>query len=411
MKKYFLSLYIALIINAGFAINIDYGASIDSFVGVNASDETYAFGYEKVSLYTSLEISKNISLAIDGFYKFSYNSSSSEDTTHVFDFTTLLASFPVGSMSMQAGRDYMSDYGGDILSHILDGVTLAVPLSSSVLIGRVGYTGLVNENEVSFLTTSEDDADVNRIVEGVDLVKEFEALTLWASLFSYQDITNLNNISVYIGGGLNGTIKNDIFYSVRANFQTGQYYYKDITGEDAGAVIVAGMGVISVNWFLNSDNALLSSLSPYLNVDFGMSSGDSSLITTSFGEIQTSTDVEDGVTLYSPMASGGPGTIYSINNQNLTYLKILASVSPFKDIQTQLGTTVFFRSVAGAISDTDYDPEADGNYLGTEISITGNYRPFSDLGVSLTAGMFFPDGTILDTDPTGMVAVYLSLSL
>lgn len=408
MRKQFLSLYILIIINAGFAVNIDYGASVDSYVGVN----TDLFGYEKISVYTSVQFTEDISFALDGFYKYAYNATSPEDNTSVFDFTTLLATLPVGDLNLTVGRDYMSDYSGEILSHIIDGASVIVPLGFANLIGHVGYTGLINTNEVSFLTTSQDNTSINRLVEGADLVKEFEALTLWASLYTYQDITNFNNLSLYLGGGVNGSITNDIFFSFSSNFQTGRFIYlADITSNVTGTGIAAGMGKLSLTWFINIDNDLVSSLSPFLNVDFGISSGDDALLTTSFGSNQTGADLTGGVTLYSPMTSGGPGKIYSINNQNLTYLKVSASVSPIKDLQTQLGTTIFFRTVEGAISDSDFVADATGKYLGTELSLTGNYRPFSDLGLSLTGGLFFPDGTILVEDVTGLIALYVSLSL
>lgn len=413
MKKKLLLFYIIFILSIGYSLNFDYGASVDSFVGANISDPSYVFGFEKVSIYSSVQVSNSLSFAIDGFYKFSYNSSSSEDNSNTFDFSTLIATLPIGRSSLQVGRSIIRDYSGDILSHTLDGVSISVPLGFATLIGNIGYLGLVNRNEVTFIKTAQDDDGISRIIEGVDLVKEMETLALWASVYSQQDTNSMdNNLSIYGGGGVSGSVGSDIYYSVRGNYQAGLFPYQDsVTDKLKGAGLSAGMGAVTLNWYINSDSELIRSLSPYLTVDFGISSGDSNLGEGAVLGASQSKEVSDGITLYSPMVSGGPGVIYSTNNQNLTYFKVLASASPIKNLQTQLGTTVFFRTVKGAMSDTDVANDADGSYLGSEVSLTANYRPYSDLGVSVSGGVFFPDGTVLDKSASGMITVYLSLSL
>jgi len=412
MKKLFLSLYILLIINLGFGMNIDYGASIDSFLGFHISDSSYMFGYQKVSIYSSLDITNSVSFAVDGFYKLSYSSESSSTVKNVFDLSTLLISFPVKNMSLNIGRDYISDYSGDILNHVLDGISLSLALGPGVLNTHILLSSLINDNEVSLFTTSNDDGDVSRVIEGVDYIKEFDSMTIWASLYSSQDVNSFVNFALYLGGGVSGTIKDDIFYSFRSNLLTGQFFYLDsITTEDKGAPLLAGMGVISTTWFMNFDNEIIRRLSPFITVDFGMSSGDSKLNTQTLGANQGDISISDGVHLYSPLTTGGPGTIYSINNQNLTYFKIQNSVSPMENIQAQLGSTIFFRTVDGVISDEDLKSNTSGNYLGLEVSLVGNYRPFSDLGVSVSGGVFFPNKAVLDSSVSGMLAAYLSLSI
>lgn len=410
MKKQFLLLYIAFVASWGYGFNVDYGATIDSYVGGSISDDPSAFGFEKVSLYSAVEINDSLSFAIDGFYKFTYNSASEVEEPHTFDFTTLLATLPIGRSTLQIGRNTFYDYSNDILSHTLDGVNATIPLGFATVIANVAYSGLVNQNEVSLFTTDKDDDTISRIIEGADLIKEMESTAFWASIYSQQDLNSLsNNLSIYGGGGVSGAIGTDIYYSVRGNYQSGYFpYIDDSTSESENSLITAGMGAVTLNWYIASESELVNKLSPYLTLDVGVSSGDTDLTSASLGEEQSSLD---NVTLYSPMVSGGPGAIYSTDNKNLTYVKLQASASPLSNLQGQFGTVVFFRTVEGVTGDSEVDADANGNYLGSEVSLTANFRPFSDLGVSLSGGVFFPDGTLLDQDPYGLISAFVSLSL
>ena len=47
----------------------------------------------------------------------------------------------------------------------------------------------------------------------------------------------------------------------------------------------------------------------------------------------------------------------------------------------------------------------------TELSLTGNYRLFSDLGITFVSGLFIPDGTVLVSKVSGLISAYVSLSL
>jgi hypothetical protein len=51
----------------------------------------------------------------------------------------------------------------------------------------------------------------------------------------------------------------------------------------------------------------------------------------------------------------------------------------------------FLRSTTGAISEGSVNATSDQLYLGSEADLRINYRPFSDLGLSLTGGFFFPN--------------------
>ena len=78
------------------------------------------------------------------------------------------------------------------------------------------------------------------------------------------------------------------------------------------------------------------------------------------------------------------------------------SIKPHDTLQTLLKAAAFFRSTTGQISEPGIDDASDSLYLGTEIDLVVNFRPFSDLGAALSGGFFIPNngagGAFLESD-------------
>lgn len=422
MKKLLAMFFLISSLSVGYSLNIDYGATIDSYVGASLESDSTVFGFEKLSLYGSLMFTENTSLALDGYYKFSYDATEG-DLTHVLDFDTLLFSSSISlkrnDILYEVGRGYKSDYSGDIFAHKLDGASITLPFSFATLYGHIGYTGLIHRDEDSLISTKQDELkdeerdNIKLVIEGLDFVSETDLMTFWGSIYATQDLRPENlakNYSVYIGAGFQGSIRTDLFYSLRGNFKTGGFSYSEVASEDEptdSTMITAGMGALSLDWFIRFDN--VSHLNPMLSLDVGVSSGDDSVIDSQIGSVQGKE--LDSISLYSPIVSTGPGSIYSTSNTNLTYCKVDASISPLNNLQTSLGSVVFFRTVEGVTGDSNVGADTSGNYLGTEISLTANWRLFSDLGVSLSGGVNIPNKDITGQDISGLIAAYVSLSL
>jgi hypothetical protein len=415
MKK-LLIIFLSLIHLSGlYSLNVDYGATIDSFVGDSISTNNVFFGFEKVSLYGSVDFSKNTSLAFDGYYRLSY-ASPSWDFKHFLDVSILLFStrlnLGVNSISFDIGRNFRSDYSGDIFSHTVDGLSISSNLGSTTIIFNAGYTGLLRTGETSINRTAIDmeaaknEKDINNIrliIEGIDVVKDISSVSLWGSLYSAQDLRDdmlLKNLPVYIGGGLRGSVKSMVYYSIRGNFKTGFYPYFNADNVLASSLMNAGMGAANVSVITD----LMS-----VSLDAGVSSGDPALVKNNPGDRQEKT--LGSVSQYSPLITSGPGVIYSTSNQNLTYGKLGVSFIPVEKLQTTLGSTVFFRTVKALTGDSSLDSSADTQYIGTEVFLTANFRPFSDLGVSFTGGVNIPNGEISSSGITGLVTLYVSLSI
>jgi hypothetical protein len=83
--------------------------------------------------------------------------------------------------------------------------------------------------------------------------------------------------------------------------------------------------------------------------------------------------------------------------------------------QTSIDGLVFFRNTAGSISTGNTNPDSSDGYLGSEVDLTLSFRPFSDLGISLASGLFFPndDGkksALLESEESVEIAVRLDVS-
>ncbi|HUX21512.1 MAG TPA: hypothetical protein VMW69_09750 [Spirochaetia bacterium] len=104
---------------------------------------------------------------------------------------------------------------------------------------------------------------------------------------------------------------------------------------------------------------------------------------------------------FQTITNGTVATVFSPTIENVIFGELSYSIKPFsgsksrivKDIQTELKVLPFLRPTLGPVGATGVNPSSTDNYLGTEVDGAINYRPFSDLGVSLQAGLFLPNAT------------------
>ena len=126
---------------------------------------------------------------------------------------------------------------------------------------------------------------------------------------------------------------------------------------------------------------------------FIYSSGDSDYL-TDFTEGNT----KAGSANFIPISMSSFAQIFSPQPGNIFLAQLNYSIKPFgsgknkklQNIQTELKVSGFFRSTTGEISEPGIDPLSDSLYLGTEIDAVVNFRPFSDLGIGLSGGIFIP---------------------
>jgi hypothetical protein len=122
------------------------------------------------------------------------------------------------------------------------------------------------------------------------------------------------------------------------------------------------------------------------------------------GDGDTTTYVEGNgsgtLTQFVPISGNTLGTAFSPSSSNVLATELAFSLKPlgrrggpiFQTLQTALAITPFFKPSAGAFSDGTVDTAATG-YLGTDVALKTNLRPFSDLGAGLTLGYFIPNSS------------------
>ncbi len=124
------------------------------------------------------------------------------------------------------------------------------------------------------------------------------------------------------------------------------------------------------------------------------SSGDADS-TSTFREGNT----EGNATAFIPISRPNLALVFSPQLGNIFLAELRYSLKPFSwakarvlgRLQTELKGVVFFRPTSGLISEPGINPDSDSIYLGTEVDWIINFKPFSDLGLALSLGLFMPD--------------------
>ena len=99
----------------------------------------------------------------------------------------------------------------------------------------------------------------------------------------------------------------------------------------------------------------------------------------------------DAANVFVPISRQELAVAFSPRLGNLVVVNAGYSLKPVKNLQTSLKGILFLRPTSGPIMDAR-TIDSDSKYLGTELDGIINYRPFSDLGASLSLGLFLPMG-------------------
>jgi hypothetical protein len=317
--------------------------------------------------------------------------------------------------SVKVGRFLYSDQSRFVLDAPLDGMLVSMGSSSFTVSLYAGYSGLIWNPQTSTVDmTLADNADKSlangfflgppRAIEAVSLtipqIIPFHTLTV--SLIGQEDLRNSSGLikegqsvfapskggalhSFYAGLGLDGSFSSIAYYNLFGYFETGTtlsylstYQYKPI---------IAGLLGGSVLFYF--ENILFSRI----ELKGVYSTGDPDY--TSFKEGNTS----DTASLFIPISNELIGVAFTPELGNLFFFSATYSFKPFAsakgstldNLQALVRGLAFFRSGMGPVSSVAINSSSSSLYLGTEADLIFNYRPTSDLGISLSAGVFFPD--------------------
>ena len=422
MKRILTGLALTLFLLPAYTVDYDWGGQLENTTQasglleeVDDSDITQS---DKVTLWVKAEISPDMKFYANGGYQYKYT-----DEEH--EYLPLLSAFYLSGSSdirdknldYTLGRFRFADSKGKILNSLADGVKLSFPVGPVPLKLGVGYTGLVfiDSSDIELTAadayeSSDDDAlwAPPRLVQFVS--GRYNDLPggagLFFSLVAQEDFRTEDFIEDYVPGtgqyhtqygliGLDGRITPELFFSVSGTLQTGQYIIPD---PSESVYQIGGMVMTSLEYYANCK------YTPVISVEAVYASGDT------WGKMFSAD--EDTFYSFIPISTSSKGLVYGAKLTNLIYGDLGISVKPHDTVQVALSAITFLRGVDGPVSDSSLTEESGGDaYLGEEVDLTINWRPFSDLGMSLSSGVFFPNSSLYDIDdPQYKVSGFLSFS-
>ena len=412
MKKILLIL-ILMILTSPLMFSFDWGGNISNYSYATNEDDSYD-QVNKFSLWGSH--------SFDDFTYFTGQGSigyAKDDYDFLADLDYLYfdQSIPEifgesSALSYRIGRFYQSEFTGKVFAHRADGLFVNLGIPAGNLHLSTGYTGLLLKPVSDLNTTAadiadDDDDDIHfapkKLVSvlGFDFIDILPGQQLNISGVSVFDLRSDDLIedgdtsagentggklnTFYIGAGLGGGISSSVFYDIYGYMQLGKTLTNDGV-EYSYESISAFLGGGSLSWF--SKQLLYSKAT----ASFVYASGDDD--SSSLYEGNT----EDSGTTFIPVSGTSTGFIFAPDLSNIMIAGLEYSIKPFgnekgmiSNLQTLLSANMFFRATEGAISEQGIiNTASDDKYLGTEIDLGINFRPFSDFGVGLKGGIFMP---------------------
>lgn len=401
-------LIVSLCLISTLSFGMDFGGSLEDSTIFYNSDTSKFYHSDTVSLWLSTEVWQNTNLFVQGSYTFT------SEEPYFFDIDYLkIENKSLSPFNYTLGRFHTSDFSRYIFSHKFDGVSVSYNLPSAVFYAKAGYTGLLFDTGSNINMTITDQTGLDygleqtfaapRIIGGLQAFfpELYMKQDLKAEILVQKDMRNESDLTSggkldtqYFGITLSGPLVSSLYYDSFIYLGTGQSH----SGIAESYSLLSFLGSAGLRYY--AENFLFSRIS----FRFLYSSGDSDN-TVSFTEGNT----KDNSSNFVPIAGKSTGLVFSPQLGNIFLTQFSYSLKPFssmgnkilKNIQFELTDINFFRSTTGLISESGLNINSEALYLGTEIDGTINFRPFSDLGVSISSGVFIPntgsDGAFSDT--------------
>ncbi|MCD6396834.1 MAG: hypothetical protein J7L71_04800 [Spirochaetaceae bacterium] len=393
------ALIIILSLLTTFSFGLDFGGNLEDSTIYYNSDSSEFYHADTLALWLTTGLWTDTNLYVQGSYTYT------SDDPYFFDIDYLkIENKSVLPLNYTIGRFSTSDSSKYIFSHKMDGVSLVYNLPSVVISAKAGYTGLLFNSSSNIEMTLADQTGTSysgidqtfaspRIVGGLQaffpelyLKQDFKA-DLWMQMDMRpdSDLTAGGKLDTqYFGVTLSGPIVPALYYDSFAYLGTG----KSNSGIAESYSVLSFLGSAGLRYYM--ENFLFSRIS----FRFLYSSGDSDS-KSSFLEGNASGNSNN----FTPISGKTLSLIFSPTLGNIFLTQLSYSLKPFSNsknktlgnIQFELTNINFFRSTTGLISESGINSASNALYLGTEIDGTVNYRPFSDLGVSLSTGVFIPN--------------------
>jgi hypothetical protein len=406
-KVFILSLILATILLTG-ASAMDWGGTLDNSTSLIYWGSDQWLQEDKLAFWFSTPIGSSLEFTAQGSYTFSYTNPGPIEHILDFDLLYLQGAFLLGrtqssQLTFQAGRFNSSDMARFVLDDDIDGIELGWITRVAKTILSVGYTGLQWERVSTINITSADRTDSNKLAPPRlvgSLQAQFPELflrqDLLASLLFQQDLRPEGEdfsvtgsggklSSQYFGLGISGPIVASLYHNTFVYLGTGSAP-SNLSVSPEYAPILSFLSGFTLRYFIEE----------FLNskVELGLlfSSGDEDFTFVPEGYYEGNT--LDRATVFVPISRQDLAVAFSPRLGNLVIVDAGYSLKPAKNLQTSLKGILFLRPTTGPIMDA-LSTSSDSKYLGTEFDGIVNFRPFSDLGTSLSLGLFLPMGGAL----------------
>jgi hypothetical protein len=424
-SRVLISALVLVVLSTASAVAIDFGGTLGNTTeaSVPFDGDTSIGQGNRLSLFVRHSFSEELEVVARARYEYRLDTVFADETdTEVdwwqgdLDALYARARLPVEDgngalVDLQAGRFRQREFSGALLSERADGLRATFQTADGEVTLGAGYTGFLMKESSGLLLSG---ADVSDDADDDEFFAPPRLLGIIA--FSLPELVGRQNFDVsfigqgdlrdeddlpegqglvhtaYLGAGVSGPIVPMLFYDLYGYFGGGKtltdlggfYSYKPIQSYMIGA---------NLQYFMPEVQQSV--------VSFGYlySSGDKDH--GSFYEGNT----EGASKMFVGLTSPGFGAVFSPKLGNLMVTDLSYSVKPFsgqgsralEEFQTELSVLGFFRPTTGVISEPGINPASDDLYLGTEVDLALNFRPFSDLGFSLVNGVFFPNNGSSDS--------------
>jgi hypothetical protein len=384
---------------------LDFGGSVKAMTGFEHDGNDGVFLLEDtLTLWFSAHRGEFFSLTVQG------SMVNNLDRPYLLDLDIAKLSWrfarepePDAATVVEAGRFLFSDFSGQVLSHKADGIRVEWGFPFTNISAAVAYTGFqVKPNSTILLSQSDaQEAVDDDVYYGSPRLVEVLTLRVPDGLFgqdfalglaAQQDLRSYDSDSgdaddrvntFYVGLGTSGSVFSTLYLDLFGYLGFGT------VGESR---VFSGMYGAGLRYFYREFyNSRFEGRFLYAG---GEENG--------IGFYKAPADGESNQ--FYPISKRDTGIVFSPRPSNITLVELGYSLKPLPSVQAGVQCFLFWRSVAGPISEGGIDPaDTTDRFLGTEFDITATWKLRSDVGFSFGFGTFFPaagsGGAFLDAAP------------
>jgi hypothetical protein len=397
---------LALLLVATFSLGaFDFGGILDNATTLTYTGSLSFLQENKLALWFQTPLGRALTLSVKGSYTYS------NERPYLFDIDSLKleGKFPLQGahaslISFTAGRFTLKDFSRLVLNDPMDGLQLewhGARLNAAL---AAAYSGL---ELAPVSTVSMSWADFNstsllappRLVEllQIEFLELFARQDLLVALLAQQDLRPQAGLlqegyTVEVSGQ-GGRLSTEYLGLALRGPLGASLYYDAFTYLGAGRTLSYIEGVYRYEWMLS---ALAGAGLRFFREQWLHSRMELRVLVASGDADSTGSFIEGNrqglSTTFVTISQPDLALLFSPRLGNLALVTLSTSIKPIAVLQTGVTATLFLRPAIGLISDSRIDPASDSPYLGSEIDIKTELRPFSDLGAALGLGLFLPGG-------------------